>query len=121
MGEGPTYRECQKGWVHCRECGEEILAASMASHMMTQHGRVAEARRSWITASTGDGPQTYQMAFPAKGVPRSCPVEGFSGQAVTRTAMQVNFLHRHVLDTVVIMEDLNIPHPWCTQCNILLP
>ena len=21
MGKGPTYRECHKGWVHCRECG----------------------------------------------------------------------------------------------------
>ena len=23
-GEGPSYRERQKGWVQCRECGEDM-------------------------------------------------------------------------------------------------
>ena len=55
-GEAPTYREIQKGQVHCRECGEEMEAGSMASHMMTQHGRLEEARRSWRTPATGEGP-----------------------------------------------------------------
>ena len=35
--------------------------------------------------------------------------------------MRVHFLHRHVLDTVVLMEEVNLPHPRCTQCNILFP
>ena len=33
----------------------------------------------------------------------------------------MHFLHRHVLDTVVIMEEGNLPHPRCTWCNILVP
>ena len=70
-GEGPTYRECHKGRVNCRECGEEMTLGSMAINMMTQHGRVAEARRSWRTPATGDGPQIFQMAFLAKRGPRS--------------------------------------------------
>ena len=75
-GEGPTYREIQKGQVHCRECGEEMEAGSMASHMMTQNGGVTEARRSWRTTDMGDGPRTYRMDFLAKGGPLSCSVEG---------------------------------------------
>ena len=59
MGEGTTYREPQKGWVHCRECGEEMSEGSMAGQMMTRNGRVAEARRSWRTPALGDRPRTY--------------------------------------------------------------
>ena len=40
-GEVPTYRERLKGRVSCRECGEMMVAGSLASHLMTQHGRVA--------------------------------------------------------------------------------
>ena len=78
-GEGPTYREQQKGRVQCRECGEEMVAGSLEGHKMTQHGRVAEARRIWETLTTGEEPRAYRMAFPAKGGPRSCLVEGCPG------------------------------------------
>ena len=81
---------------------------------MTQNRRVAEARQSWIAPTTGDGPRTFRMDFPAKGGPQSCPVEVCPGKTTTRTAMLVKFLHRHVLDTVVILEERNPPHPRCT-------
>ena len=113
-GEGPKYRERQKGRVPCRECGEEISTGSLVSHLMTQHGRVTKARRSWRTPAMGDGPRTFLMALPAKGGPQSCLVEGCPGLAATRTAMRVHFLNRYVLDTVVILEEGNFPHPWCT-------
>ena len=35
--------------------------------------------------------------------------------------MQVHFLHRHVIDTVVILEEVNFPHPQCAQCDMLFP
>ena len=35
--------------------------------------------------------------------------------------MRVHFLHRHVLDTVVIMEEGNLPHPRCARCDVLVP
>ena len=46
MGEVPTYREQLKGQVSCRESGDMMAAGSLASHLMTQHGKVAETR--WI-------------------------------------------------------------------------
>ena len=64
---------------------------------------------------------TYHMEFPAKGGPRRYPVEGCLVQAATRTAMQVHFLYRHVLDNVVILEEETPPHPRCTQCDMLVP
>ena len=61
----------------------------------------------------GEEPRMYCMGFPTKGGPRIFPVEGCPGQAVTRTLMRENFLHRHVRDTVVILEEGNLPHPRC--------
>ena len=78
-GEGPAYRERQKGRVQCRECREEMTSTSLAGHKITQHGKAAEARRIWKTSATGEEPRTYCMAFPAKGGPWSCPVEVYPG------------------------------------------
>ena len=38
-----------------------------------------------------------------------------------RTAMQVHFVHRNVLDTVVILEEGNSPHPRCAWCDMQVP
>ena len=35
--------------------------------------------------------------------------------------MQVHFLHRHVRDTVVILEEGNLHHPRCHRCDMLVP
>ena len=35
--------------------------------------------------------------------------------------MQVHFLHRHVWDTAIILEEGNIPHPQFPWCDIMVP
>ena len=35
--------------------------------------------------------------------------------------MQVHFVHRHVQDTVVMMEEGNLPHPRCLRCDLQVP
>ena len=35
--------------------------------------------------------------------------------------MWVHFVHRHVQDTVVMLEEGNFPHPWCPRCDIQVP
>ena len=61
------------------------------------------------------------MGFPKRAGPRPCTVEGCSGRALMRTTTRVNFWHRHIRDTVVILEEGNIPHPWCPLCDMLVP
>ena len=41
--------------------------------------------------------------------------------SICRTAMRVHFVHRHVQDTVVILEEGNLPHPLCPRCNLQVP
>ena len=55
----------------------------------------------------------FRMTFRAKGGLRSCPMEGCPGRVATRTEMRVHFLHRNVLNTVVILEEEKLPHPRC--------
>ena len=97
-----------------------MVAVFVEGHTMTQHGRATEARHSWKTSATREEPPTYKMAFPAKGGPRSFPVERCLGRAATRTEMRVHFLYRNVLDTVVILEEGNLPNPQCIRCNMLV-
>ena len=35
--------------------------------------------------------------------------------------MRVHFFHRHVQDTVIILEEGNLPRPRCPQCDMLVP
>ena len=50
------------------------------------------------------------MAFPSKAGPRPYPVKGCSGRETTWTAIWMYFWHRHIQDTVVILEEGNLPH-----------
>ena len=119
-GEERSYMEIQRERVACGECGEVLAVGSMSSHLMTRHGNVAARRQLW-TPQTDGGPRTYKMSFPANGEPRRCPVEGCPGAVATRTAMRVHFLHRHVHDTVVMMEEGNLPLPRCPRCDLQVP
>ena len=53
--------------------------------------------------------------------PRNFPVEGCLGRAVMQTTMQVHFFHLYVRDTVIILEEVNLPHPRCPRCDMLVP
>ena len=64
----------------------------------------------------------YKMNFPTKGGRQQCPVEGCPGVSETRAAMWVHFVHRHVHDTVVILEEGNLPLPQCPPfCIVWYP
>ena len=89
------------------------------------HADAAWEGSRWETAlgnyGPGGKPHTYRMDFPTAGGPRNCPIEGCLEQAATRTTMRVHFLHRHVRDFVIILEEGNLPHPRFPHCNMLLP
>ena len=48
-------------------------------------------------------------------------MEGCPVLVATRTETRLHFLHQHVLHTVVIMEEVNYPHPQCGRCDMLIP
>ena len=45
-------------------------------------------------------------------------MERCPGVSETRTDMRVHFVHQHVHDTVVMLEEGNLPLPQCPRCNL---
>ena len=45
-------------------------------------------------------------------------MEGCPGVSATRAAMRVHFVHRHVHNTVVILEEGKLPLPRCPRCDL---
>ena len=109
-GKGRSFKERQRERVLC------------PSHCQTHHcvakGRLGQEVNK---AVGGNNPRTYRMAFPEKSIPSPCPVEGCSGQASTQMAMRMHFWQWHFRDTMVILEEGNLPHPRCPLCDMLVP
>ena len=59
------------------------------------------------------------MNFPARDDRRQCPVEGCPGVSATQAAMRVHFVNRHVHDTMVILEEDNLPRTPLSLCLYL--
>ena len=93
------------------------------THRQTQYGMAKGRLGSGVEEAEGGGeePRTYSMEFPTRAGTRLCPVERCSGQALTWTVIMVHLWHRHIRDTMVILEEGNIPHPLCHLCDILVP
>ena len=49
------------------------------------------------------------------------PCGGVPGEMATRTAMRVHFVHRHVLNTMVMLEEGNLSHQRCAKCDMKAP
>ena len=86
-----------------------------------QPGRAVEGRWGWADKPFGEAPQMYRMAFLAAGGPWNCLVEFCTGRTETRTAMRLHFLHRNFQNTVVILEEGNLPHTQLPSCEVLVP
>ena len=88
-------------------------------HFQTHHDVVKGGLGQEVNKDgRGNDPRTFSMACPAKAGPRPFPVKGCSGQAETHTAIRVHFWNWHVRDTVVILEEVNLPHPRFPLCDM---
>ena len=53
-------------------------------------------------------------------LPLRCPLDGCLGGDINRTNLRVHSVHRHVRDTIVILEEGNQPYPWCPKCDMFV-
>ena len=49
------------------------------------------------------------------------PRGGVPWRVAMSTSMRVHFVHRNVLNTVVMLEEVNFPHPRCARCDMQVP
>ena len=52
-GVGTFAKGRKRERVECGDCGQEMAAASLDSHRMSQHGRARERKWTWTEAATG--------------------------------------------------------------------
>ena len=63
MGAGNSYRERQRDWVKCTECGDKMVVGSLAVHLQMQHEKKVSVIRNWETTTPVMEPHTYRMDF----------------------------------------------------------
>ena len=51
----------------------------------------------------------------------SCSVPGYGVGETDRTNLRIHFLHCHVRDALVILEEGNHPHPWFPERENFVP
>ena len=51
---------------------------------------------------------------------QDCPVKGCEGSMAKSMGMRIHFLHRHVRNTVIFLEEGNLPRPRYPLCDLLV-
>ena len=76
---------------------------------------------SYSSSDLYDEAQTYRVSF-LKHLSRLwCLVAGCLGGASSRTNLRIHFVHCHVRDAIVILEEGNRPYPRFPQCDMFVP
>ena len=119
--EGTVTEGAEEGESHMRRLWTRDGGGvpRFAPHVPAWEGKGTEMDMNG-RSNGGEEPKTFKMEFPRGGA-ETCPVEGCPGRAGTRTAMRVHFWRRHVRDTVIIIDEGNLPHPRCEKCDMLVP
>ena len=64
------------------------------------------------------GSLIYRMSLLTKGGTTAIPCGRVPGTLTRRTAMWVHFVYHNVKYTVVMLEEVNPPHPRCAECDM---
>ena len=82
----------------------------MEAHRQSQHRIVWGAH--WDNTPPPEYPQLYCLSLPKKAGLVEFPAKGCSGRATSHTKLRIQFMHFHMRDAVVILEEGNHPpHP----------
>ena len=117
-------REVLRGETTGESCMRGVWGVSSGRvHVESSDDSTWKSSRAAATVDPpdGQGGQDIQDVLPNEGGAEAVSSGGVPGALATRTAMRVQFVHRHVQDTVVMLEEGNLPHPWCPRCNLQVP
>ena len=82
---------------------------SMDDNIQAQHNK--ERPHQWMAPLITLDTRLYMVYFPRTARSIRFPVGDCEGRATTRTNLRIDFMHRHVRDAVVILEEGKRPHP----------
>ena len=118
-GIGPYFQEQQRERVRCPDFEVELVVVLLDAHGQTYH--VKERPSQGMAPLTKPGPRLYRVSLPRSTRSIGCPVGECEERATTCTNICIHFIHHHMRDTVMIMEEGNRPHPRCPYCDMSVP
>ena len=83
------------------------MEISLAGHFQTQHG-ISLGAQLEPPPSLPEETQTYHVLLLLAMVPLACLVEGCQRRLEIRMGIRVHFMHYHVQENVVIVEEGNL-------------
>ena len=96
-GQGDTYRQRKRRRVQCVECGEDLAAGSVTSHMRSQHDMEPVPQGG---PAPPLAPACYLCTWPApQGAPIPCPRRPCAYVAGSPNLLRRHFAVRHPGDT----------------------
>ena len=118
-GGGLSYWELQRERVCLPECMVDLETGLLVSHHQSHHniGRGTQ----WENILPPAEPHIYREPLPNMAGSMGLPFKGCRGQATSHTNIWIQFLHHHVQDMIVILEEGKPPHPRYPECNTFVP
>ena len=112
-GTGASYRDRKRRRTVCPVCDKDVSAASLASHLASQHGILSSC--SIVPDGPLPAPARYALSFPPKTC-QDCPVNGCPYRATSSSLLQRHFFYQHPTFSLFIKED---GHPrFCDRCGM---
>jgi hypothetical protein len=118
-GSGESFKERQRRKVVCPVCDASLAQSSLQHHLRVQHGQTTPVGHE--PAPAVGLPAEYLVSFPKTVTSIDCPIEGCPGKATSRANLRAHFMHRHVKDTLIILDEGSFPHPRCEYCDMFVP
>ena len=97
----------------------DLVAGSLALHHQVQHE--TDWRPQWENNPLPPHPSIYRASFTKAARLVGFLVEDCGGWVTTRTNLRINLVHRHMRETIVIMEGGNCYHYRCSSYNMFVP
>eukprot|EP00978_Attheya_sp_CCMP212_P011354 scaffold28024_cov58-Attheya_sp.AAC.2 len=108
-GIGESYQARQQRRVVCPVCDASLAQSSLQHHLRVQHGQTTPVGREPAPA-VGLSAE-YLVSSPKMVNSIDCPIEGCPGKATSKANPRAHFMHRHVKDTLIILDEGTFPHP----------
>ena len=117
-GDGQSYTERQHLPTECPECGHFVRSSYLSTHRLHQHGIALSQSRLEGIYDPDPEPDLHIVSMPTRKFDIDCPVPGCPGHATDRFSLRRHFMHRHILDTLIIIEEGILPR--CDQCGMFI-
>ena len=119
-GESHYFWDRLRQIFHCPDCNMDQAEDSLADHQQGEHGLAWGYLKDPPPPHPPDEAGTYRILLPREACGIDLPVGGCPGRETSCRALQVHFVHHHMRDTVVILEEGSHTLPCCPNGDILV-